>query len=215
MQAAMRAARRAAPLLGRASRIVTLSQSGAVLLALLRLDPGRGREIWIAESRPAREGLRAATTLAAAGFKVRVFEDALLASAAAMAGAVVVGADRLARRGFVNKSGTLALALAAREARRPFVVVAESAKFLPERAAPVVLPGWTDAKHGRWRPAFEWIPYGRGMRIVTEAGVAGASEMARQRRASLDGALSSLLAGVASRHARGARPSRGRRRFFR
>jgi hypothetical protein len=134
----------------------------------LKLAGPHAPEIWIAESRPALEGAITARTLRRAGFEVTVFPDALLAAAAAQVDAVLVGADRLGESDFVNKAGTLALALGARAAGRPMIVAAESLKRLPV-AVPFVLPGAAPRAGRRWGPVFERVPCGQETVIVTEA----------------------------------------------
>ena len=100
-----------------------------VLLALHRNRPG-GIEVWATETRPLLQGARlTAWELRKAGIPSRLLPDSAAAHVILQDGiqAVLVGADRIARNGdTANKIGTLSLALAAREANIPFVVVAPS-----------------------------------------------------------------------------------------
>jgi methylthioribose-1-phosphate isomerase len=99
----------------------------AVLLELNRLR-STGIEVWATETRPLLQGARlTAWELLRAKVQVRLIADGAAAHMILHEGieGVLVGADRIARNGdTANKIGTLGLALAAREAGIPFVVVA-------------------------------------------------------------------------------------------
>ena len=99
---------------------------------------------------------------------------------------VVVGADAIAANGaLVNKIGTSQLALAAHEARKSFMVAAETFKFSPstiignlieieERAADeIVDPSIiSDLSHVQVRnPAFDFTPAEYIDMIVTDIGI--------------------------------------------
>ncbi|HXG42126.1 MAG TPA: NUDIX domain-containing protein [Dehalococcoidia bacterium] len=125
-----------------AGTIATYSRSSTVLAALLARRPAR---VLLSEGRPGQEGLQLARELAGAGIAVTLVADAQLPGLVAEAEAVVVGADALLADGsFVNKAGTLALALAARRHRVPFYVVAEAWKALPPGVAPFPEEGEAD-----------------------------------------------------------------------
>ncbi len=101
----------------------------AVLQELHRLSPG-GIEVWATETRPLLQGARLTTwELKRAGIPAVLITDSAAAHLILREGieGILVGADRIARNGdTANKVGTLGLALAAREAGIPFVVVAPS-----------------------------------------------------------------------------------------
>lgn len=105
-----------------------------VLLALHRIRPG-GIEVWATETRPLLQGARlTAWELQRAGVPARLIADSAAPHVILREGieAVLVGADRIARNGdTANKIGTLGLALTAREAGIPFVVVAPSSTLDP------------------------------------------------------------------------------------
>ena len=106
----------------------------AVLLELHRRRAG-GIEVWATETRPLLQGARlTALELQHASVPVRLIVDSAAAHTILREGiqGVLVGADRIARNGdTANKIGTLGLALAAREAGVPFVVVAPSSTIDP------------------------------------------------------------------------------------
>lgn len=121
-----RAARRAAALLESAECVITHSRSGGVLAALLAAT-NRPRAI-VTESRPLLEGRRLAAELAAHGLNVELIPDGSMGQLTVLADLALVGADAISPAGVRNKSGTLLLALCARELNVPFYVVADSTK---------------------------------------------------------------------------------------
>ncbi len=112
--------------------IATVSASGAVLEAVRAAHrAGRKPRVLAAESRPRREGRRLAAGLAEAGVPVWLVVDAALPLLISQARMVWVGADAVTDRGVINKVGTYAAALAAREHAVPVYALAERRKFLP------------------------------------------------------------------------------------
>lgn len=88
-------------------------------------------EVICPEARPLLEGLRTAKELGAKGIRVRIVVDSAAPSLMGECDCVIVGADAITLGGIVNKIGTYALALAAREQKVPFYVLAGTEKFLP------------------------------------------------------------------------------------
>lgn len=144
-------------------------------------------EVLVDETRPLLQGSRlTAWELGEAGIPYRICVDAAgpAAIAAGMTDCVVVGADRIAANGDVaNKIGTFALALAARHAGIPFVVVAPESTLDPrttggggirieERAAAEVthFHGRKVAPNGAgvFNPAFDVTPAALVSAVVTE-----------------------------------------------
>nr|WP_241434646.1 NUDIX domain-containing protein [Natrialba asiatica] len=109
--------------------VMTLSRSGTVLDALRNGSPSR---VFVAESRPAREGIDAAERLAAElDCPIAVHTDAAVAHVLATEAVdrVLVGADTIRPDGAaVNKTGTRTLAVAADRADVPVTVVAAADK---------------------------------------------------------------------------------------
>lgn len=171
------AAARAADLLD--GPVATLSRSGTALAALRRA----GVPVVVGESRPGREGVAAAESLAGGGREVTLVTDAALPGAFADGTAVpdaasaLVGADGVLPDGaVVNKTGSRALALAADDAGRPFRAVAARDKVRPDGAVPpesgdaaAVYGG--DAPVRTAVPLFERVPAELVDGVVTEAGV--------------------------------------------
>jgi translation initiation factor 2B subunit (eIF-2B alpha/beta/delta family) len=110
--------------------LLTLSYSGSVLRvcqALRHIDP----DIICGEGRPRFEGRVMAAQLAATR-RVTLTTDAALTAYLAKATAVVVGADAIAARFWINKVGTRGLAAAAAASGVPVFVLASRDKALPE-----------------------------------------------------------------------------------
>jgi translation initiation factor eIF-2B subunit delta len=109
-------------------RVMTLSYSSTVLGALEHAQP---IEVICPEGRPLLEGLRMAKALGAMGIRTRLVVDSAAPSLMEECDVVVTGADAVTPEGIVNKIGTYALVLAARERHVPFYVLAGTEKFLP------------------------------------------------------------------------------------
>ncbi len=112
--------------------VLTYSHSAAVRMALLRaLAAGRRFEVVCSESRPMGEGVSLARRLVFAGVPVHLTTDAALPGWMEQADLFLVGADAVTASGVVNKIGSEPLAQAARRARVPAYVLADSSKWLP------------------------------------------------------------------------------------
>lgn len=112
--------------------IATLSNSGTVRDALLEahrrgLDP----RVLLAEGRPGLEGRTMAESLGRAGIPVWLVVDASLPLLLSQATQLWIGADAVTDRGVINKVGSFAIALAAREHSVPTYALSERRKFLP------------------------------------------------------------------------------------
>jgi translation initiation factor 2B subunit (eIF-2B alpha/beta/delta family) len=153
--------------------VLTLSRSGTVLDALRAAD-----RAFVAESRPTREGVGAAESLADAT-DVTLHTDAAIAHVLATADVdrVVVGADSVLPNGdVVNKTGTRGAALAARDEGVPVFVVAATDKVrtgddpaLEEGDPESVYDG--DADLSVLNPTFDVTPGAFVSDYVTERGV--------------------------------------------
>ena len=185
----------------RESWIATLSASAAVREAFeIAHQAGRAPRGLIGESRPGHEGRELAATLAAAGIPSWLVVDAALPMLLTGASIVWIGADAVTDRGVINKVGSFALALAAREHSVPVYALAMRRKFLPASTAALKIVEmspdevWRDAPPGV-RPrnvCFEQVPLELFRGIVVEDSVLGATEA---RIVALDRALPEELAG--------------------
>jgi translation initiation factor 2B subunit (eIF-2B alpha/beta/delta family) len=126
-------ARTAASLLGgRGAWVGTLSASGMVRDALIEARR-RGREpnALVGEGRPHGEGRAMAAALAQNGIPVWLVVDAALPMLLSQAQALWIGADAVTEFGVINKVGSYAAALAAREHSVPVYALAGRRKFIP------------------------------------------------------------------------------------
>ncbi len=180
-RAVERAARRLPALLPRRATVLTLSSSEVVYRALLAARRGgQLARVIVAESRPGCEGVTVARRLAAGNVPVDLVVDALAPALAAEVDAVVVGADAVTRTVLWHKCGTLAVALAARAAGRPLLVVTTGDRLLGRvlarrLRAPAAEPGAVLRRSSRGvrvvNRLFDVTPLRLVARVVTEAGV--------------------------------------------
>ncbi len=104
--------------------IATMSRSHLVERALLK-----AKHVIVLESTPGREGLEMARFLRGRGLSATTFPDSALSYAVKACDFVVVGADAVLERYFINKTGTLPLALTAKHFGKAFYVASPSYKF--------------------------------------------------------------------------------------
>lgn len=172
--------REGAQLVKDGATVATTSASESVR-AILLAAAGEGREfdVLVSESRPRLEGAAFASELAGLGLRATLVSDAALPALVPRSTLVLMGADSISESDLVNKTGSYALALGAREARVPCYAAALLDKLLP-----VALRG----DPGRPREAsellanaplgvavenryFETVPLGLVDGIVTESGL--------------------------------------------
>ena len=159
------------------------SAAAAILTAAFR--QGKRINVIATETRPRMQGLITVDVLAKAGVPTTLILDSAVRYFMKKVDTVVVGADAITVNGnLINKIGTSQLALAAHEARVPFMVAAETYKFSPrtllgelveieERDPAEVLP---PEKRKQWpgltvrNPAFDITPHQYIDLICTEIG---------------------------------------------
>jgi len=166
--------------------ILTHCNSEAALSCILTAaGQGKDFEVFATEVRPGNQGLLTLRALSDAGIPTHYIVDSAVRHFMNRIDRVFVGADAVAVNGaVVNKIGTSQVALAAHEARTPFIVAAETYKFAPrttlgelveieERAGDEVLP---PARAARFpgvtihNPVFDVTPAAYIDLIVTEEG---------------------------------------------
>jgi ribose 1,5-bisphosphate isomerase len=115
-------------------KVLTHCNSKAALGVIIQAHrEGKKLEVYATESRPWRQGLQTIKDLTAAGLKPTLIVDSAGRWLMKDLDAVVVGADTICSNGaLINKIGTSQIALAAHEARVPFLVCAETFKFSPK-----------------------------------------------------------------------------------
>ena len=88
------------------------------------------------ESRPVMEGRKQAEYLINLGFPVKFITDSSAARYFSEIEYVITGADRINSDSFINKTGTMVLALLAREFGKPFYVLFDSRKIVRDKPFP-------------------------------------------------------------------------------
>jgi translation initiation factor 2B subunit (eIF-2B alpha/beta/delta family) len=178
--------RRAAELIPTSGWIATTTRSSLVERSLLAAHAtGRPVRVLCSESRPMFEGRMLAETLAGAGVTTWLAVDGALGLLLPQAGALWLGADAIRERTFVSKAGAYALLLVARELNVPAYVLAQRAKFLPDRCRRLTLPRrdpaevWPDAPAGTnvVNVPFEEAPLSLVRGVMTEGGFLGPREI--------------------------------------
>lgn len=186
------AAERAAETIG--GHVLTLSRSGTVLAALRAGAEASGdaaattgvEAVTVAESRPEREGVNVAETLAKTGLDVRVCTDAATAHVLSSSeiDCVLVGADTVLPGGrVVNKTGTRGIAIAADREDVPVYVVAASDKITTESTARLESGPPEAVYDGRKKieainPTFDVTPAGPVDAVLTERGALSGDDIA-------------------------------------
>jgi ribose 1,5-bisphosphate isomerase len=113
--------------------VLTHCNSEAALGCILKAAlSGKEFEVFATEVRPRNQGLLTIRVLNDAGIRTNYIVDSAVRSFMNDVDLVVVGTDAVTVNGsVVNKIGTSQIALAAHEARTPFMVAAETYKFAP------------------------------------------------------------------------------------
>jgi len=145
---------------------------------------GKDISVYATESRPWRQGLLTVSDLAAAQIPSTLIIDSAVRWSMKEVDVVLVGADTICSNGaLINKIGTSQVALAAEEARVPFIVCAETYKFSPKTvmgelveieerdAREIVDPRELPAGVKVRNPVFDSTPAEHIDSIVTEIGV--------------------------------------------
>lgn len=167
--------------------IMTHCNSHAALsIITAAFEDGKDISVIATESRPRRQGLLTIRHLNDFGIPTTLIVDSAVRYYMKEVDKVIVGADAIAANGaLVNKIGTSQLALAAHEARKSFMVAAETYKFSPstiignpieieernseEVIDPAIL---ADLPHVQIRnPAFDFTPAEYIDMIVTDIGI--------------------------------------------
>jgi len=162
------------------STVATISHSKTVLQMLSSAAAlARNFHVIIGISEPGCEGRLMAKALAKSDIEVTLVPDAALGYAVERSDIVFVGADAVTADYFINKIGTLNMALAARHFNIPFYVLARLEKFTSSRripnsrsfADPTKLKPPKSVLINVKAPLFERVPLALVEGIVTESGI--------------------------------------------
>lgn len=168
--------------------VATISSSESVRLCLEALARSAPLHVISAEGRPLLEGRGLANDLAAAGVAVTVCTDAALSAvvdaSSVKLDAIVVGADAVTPRWFINKCGTgqFVCSSSVTLSGVPAYVVAGREKFVGSTLAARLTPGggspeevWDGPPQGVTvaNPYFERVPLEAAAMFVTDVGAIG------------------------------------------
>ncbi|WP_460006747.1 ribose 1,5-bisphosphate isomerase [Methanogenium cariaci] len=132
--------------------IMTHCNSEAAIACIIRAhEQGKVREVYATEVRPRNQGYITIQMLSDAGIPVNFIVDSAARMFMPKVDLVITGTDAVTANGaVVNKIGTAQIALCAHEARKPFIVAAETYKFAPRTILGERIPI-------EWRPPEEVI----------------------------------------------------------
>jgi len=165
--------------------VLTICNSSAAIGTMIEAHrQGKKIKVFAAETRPKRQGLLTVTELSKAGIDTTLIVDSAVRSVMKDVDIVMVGADTITAQGaVVNKIGTSQVALAAHEARVPFIVCSETYKFstatlfgdtvvIEERdASEVAKESEIPKKVKVFNPVFDCTPSKYIDTIITEEGM--------------------------------------------
>ncbi|OGR89692.1 MAG: hypothetical protein A2992_02525 [Elusimicrobia bacterium RIFCSPLOWO2_01_FULL_59_12] len=174
------------------STIFTHSSSntvGGILRQAIR--QGRALNALVTESRPYCEGREMARYLGQQGINTRLILDAAIAQYVKEADLILVGVDRISEETFVNKVGTLAIAMAAKLDQVPVYVACESSKFLPAAFSPhkEIMDNSEESTQEEWQNVelvfsfFEEIPNSYITGVITEEGILSMNALSKRFKA--------------------------------
>jgi translation initiation factor 2B subunit (eIF-2B alpha/beta/delta family) len=171
-----------ADLLKGPTSILTLSRSSTVISGLKHcMEQHKLSQLYVMESRPMNEGWKTIRDCSSLGIKSTLLIDAAMTEALRKVDCVVAGADSISSDGYLlNKTGSNALAICAKEFDVPFYVMCDSLKFSPqtrdhvtleERPVSEVIELDEDDSFEIWNRYFEWVPINLVTEFITERGI--------------------------------------------
>lgn len=158
-------------------KIITHCHSGETLGVMKYAHKMKKKISIIAtETEPLKQGIRTVKELSKEKVPVTLIVDSAAGFFMKNVDAVFVGSDAIRREGFVNKIGTLQLAIVAKEMKKPFYVVGNTLKFdrrknfkIEERPANEVFENIKGVKIRN--PAFDLVPWKYVTAVITEKGI--------------------------------------------
>jgi translation initiation factor 2B subunit (eIF-2B alpha/beta/delta family) len=160
--------------------IVTIGNSTLVAEILLTAyQQKRKFEVYCLHSAPGGEGLELAENLSRNGITCYVSSDAAMGTLVGQASLILVGTVRIYENGFVNKLGTLPLAIAAQYMKLPFYLAGETDKIMSENeyAVRFYQQDTEELYPSRYKKikvfntSYESIPHSMVTKFITEDGV--------------------------------------------
>ncbi|MCB0283757.1 MAG: hypothetical protein H6627_10600 [Calditrichae bacterium] len=161
------------------NKILTYSNSSVVFKLFQKATAQKRKfEVYCLKSDPPGEGLDLAEKLSKMDVKTTIVPDTQAGIVMDEMNIVYVGADRLYENGFVNKSGTLAVCLLAKQFNVPVYLVSETSKILLESERSIK-SSERDSKEVYEKENeisvinsyYEKIPYNLVQKVICEEGV--------------------------------------------
>jgi len=118
--------------------VVFIHSNSSTILEILKKTKEQGKtfQVILTEARPICEGRACAEALSKLGIQNLYLFDAAISKGIERADIVLLGADSLSETELVNKIGTRAIGLLAKEAVVPCYAACESSKFMPQKLRP-------------------------------------------------------------------------------
>lgn len=144
-------------------------------IALMIRNKDKIKEVYVTETRPKYQGVLTAKDLRNSGINVKFITDSAADFYINNADMVIVGCDSIRRNGFINKIGTLELAVLAREFGKPFYVVSSTYKLDKRKNIKIEMRKPSEVAEIRnvkiLNPAFVLTPWKYVTAVVTEKGL--------------------------------------------
>ncbi len=167
--------------------VFTISRSSTVISVLRAAkEAGYLNQVYVMESKPLSEGISLAKFLISLGVNTKLVTDSAIAFYMNDVDKVIVGADAIIKKGFVNKIGTRVLASVSKLEKKDFYVLSDTFKIdlerdnykneyivLNEIFKDYELDGLGTIK----LPLFELTPHNLVSAYITEVGIASFSEL--------------------------------------
>lgn len=117
---------------------VLIHSNSSTIMEIIKAAHGQSKtfEVLLSESRPVLEGRACANELARLGISSTYFIDAAISKGVDRADLVLLGADSVSERSLINKIGSRAICLLARENVVACYAACESSKFISRRLGP-------------------------------------------------------------------------------
>ncbi len=118
--------------------IVLTHSNSSTIFEIIKKAHGKGKhfQVILSESRPVCEGRERTIALSELGIQTLYMIDAAIGMGVERADIVLLGADSLSENSLVNKIGSTAICLLAREAVVPCYAAGVTSKFTPQKLAP-------------------------------------------------------------------------------
>ena len=164
------------------SVIITHCHSHEVIAVLIK-NKKRIKKVFVTETRPKMQGLKTAKDLTKAGMDFKFIIDSAAGFYMKEADMVVVGSDALRRKGFINKIGTLPIALTAYEFNKPLYVIANTFKIDKRKKLVIEFRSGNEVNKKLSKkvlnPAFDITGFKYVTSVVTEKGIFKPREILR------------------------------------